>query len=560
MATLEVFLKTGQLGPLSLGMSPTEVFEILGDADEQSRKMTPLVQWFGNVQLVFTKRWKDEPLHLAEISVIYEGRSTPQAESLHFTDWNPSSSITEAEFRSFLDRISYRPGSSVGGASGKKLLLLSGIVVRFVIDKLRSIYLTEKAPSEKTSMSLVDEREADEDQIREMLREARSVLAFGAPRSAFMVAWAALEASLRRAALRAGRHGQIGALPSVLIQELRSENRITLEERAFLEQIRQIRTATAHGMAPIEINKEKVERLIIISERLLHDKPLAVKKPKGDEKDLLKTLGSCLLCISVRCVRLEDGNETDDELILPFTAFAMEFGGYPVLVTAGHVIDDYLNPLIMEGKYEGHSYKVIECNICDYFGKDAKVIKPMPFPYAATPKASIDRSLDKNGPGTDFGIMLLHNFLWRSLTANGVAPIPQERWQADPKKDFDVYKMFGFGQDLELAKKGYVVPTLYSITKASDSEVAMREGEPVWFVGTLPEGIKSAKGLSGGPIFGFTKEGENLWNYHVVGMQSWGDPNERMVYATPIQSFGPSVVYVIERLRKESATRKTDSE
>ena len=42
MITLEAFLKTGQLGPIMLGMAPFDVESILGEPDQESKKKNPL--------------------------------------------------------------------------------------------------------------------------------------------------------------------------------------------------------------------------------------------------------------------------------------------------------------------------------------------------------------------------------------------------------------------------------------------------------------------------------------------------------------------------------------
>jgi hypothetical protein len=42
MATLEDFLRTGRLGPVSLGMGPVDVMTALGDPDDTSEKINPI--------------------------------------------------------------------------------------------------------------------------------------------------------------------------------------------------------------------------------------------------------------------------------------------------------------------------------------------------------------------------------------------------------------------------------------------------------------------------------------------------------------------------------------
>jgi hypothetical protein len=61
--------------------------------------------------------------------------------------------------------------------------------------------------------------------------------------AALLIAWAGLEASLRRAALQAGRQGKIGVQPSILIRELFAAGQLTPAEQRSLEEMRQLRTA-----------------------------------------------------------------------------------------------------------------------------------------------------------------------------------------------------------------------------------------------------------------------------------------------------------------------------
>ena len=52
-AKLLEFLKTGSLGPIVLGMNPSEVVEHIGDPDQESQKKNPLTLKYGSLQLVF---------------------------------------------------------------------------------------------------------------------------------------------------------------------------------------------------------------------------------------------------------------------------------------------------------------------------------------------------------------------------------------------------------------------------------------------------------------------------------------------------------------------------
>jgi hypothetical protein len=102
-----------------------------------------------------------------------------------------------------------------------------------------------------------------------MFEEANRAVNSGAQRAALLLAWAGLEAALRRAALNAGRQGKIGVQPSILIRELFAAGRLTPSEHQTLEELRQIRTALAHGLPPVRFPKNMIAKIKAISDRLL---------------------------------------------------------------------------------------------------------------------------------------------------------------------------------------------------------------------------------------------------------------------------------------------------
>jgi hypothetical protein len=87
-----------------------------------------------------------------------------------------------------------------------------------------------------------------------MIEESERALDFDFYRPALLMGWAALEASLRRVALEQGLEGKIGVQPTILIRELLSAGVLDMEERQFLEELRQTRTTTVHGLAPVDVS------------------------------------------------------------------------------------------------------------------------------------------------------------------------------------------------------------------------------------------------------------------------------------------------------------------
>src|SRR5438477_269763 len=69
-------------------------------------------------------------------------------------------------------------------------------------------------------------------------------------------------------------------------------------------------------------------------------------KDEEEDKRFIRMLGSSLVAISGRfALRSPKTGELDPEQAFACTAFAMNFGKTPVLLTAGHVIQDELDPI-----------------------------------------------------------------------------------------------------------------------------------------------------------------------------------------------------------------------
>jgi hypothetical protein len=269
MATLKQFMRTGHLGPVILGMSANDVVIALGEPEGTSRKSSPLVLKYGCVQLSFWRGSNQGVPQLREIVIAYQPVFEPAPESLAFTDWALASPPTEQEFKLYVQQIDYPPTHLVEGPSGKQLLFPSGVAALFTDGMLHSIRLVQREHRSVPPGVLADEREPSVDQIREMLSEAEQVSEIGAYRAALLIAWAGLEAALRRTALRTGVPGKIGMQPSLLLRELFAAGALTPEEHGMLEELRQIRTASAHGLAPGGLSPDYISKITGATNRLL---------------------------------------------------------------------------------------------------------------------------------------------------------------------------------------------------------------------------------------------------------------------------------------------------
>jgi hypothetical protein len=268
MATLEHFLKTGQLGPICLGMRPNEVTSFLGDPDDESRKKKPLILKYGGLQLAFLRHHGDKMYQLMQIALYFQPKKEPLPDPVKMTDWVLEEAPTERDFRSFLDKIAYLPVHRVDGAV-RHFTLLSGLRAFFSDGMLHSLQLSQREKKEPVPLS--DEREPSTEQIVGMFDEATRVVDAGSPGAGLLLAWAGLEAVLRRAALQAGLQGRIGVQPNILARELFAAGKLDTDDAAFLEQMRQTRTAIVHGLAPVPIKPDLVDRIVNLARRFLSD-------------------------------------------------------------------------------------------------------------------------------------------------------------------------------------------------------------------------------------------------------------------------------------------------
>lgn len=267
------FLKTGQLGPLTLGMPPSSVEIQLGRPEQSSRKLNPLVLKYGPLELTFWSP-RAEPPQLAQMSLMLSQGLDRLPQSLHFEDWTPNSQTNIEQFKNFVDRIHARTDDLLRGEVESEMLFRSGVRALFVSGYLFALYFSKRETDSNQSPMLNSEHEPPIEQIRSQLDEARSALGVGFRSAAILLAWAALEAVLRRTALAAGYKGKLRGQPAVLIRELYSLGLLTRNDREMLEAFRQQRTRIAHGLIAEPISEDEVVHLLQFTKRLMDLLPI----------------------------------------------------------------------------------------------------------------------------------------------------------------------------------------------------------------------------------------------------------------------------------------------
>lgn len=264
--TLEGFLRTGQMGPISLGMTPGEVETILGEPQARSAKLNPLLLKYDGVELVFWTQNGPLGSNLRQITV---NLSEPLPDALRPTDLTIGPAITEDAFGKFLMTRNLAPVRVIRGESEQHVIMPSGVRVSFANRKLRRIEFSGRQSDDNRALPLTDDREPSIDQIRSYLGDARRAARSGLESAAVVLAWAALEASLRRAAIASGLKGRIGVQPTALVRQLAAHKLLDTETVHFLEVTRQLRTELVHGLRPKKIPAGITDRIADIAESLL---------------------------------------------------------------------------------------------------------------------------------------------------------------------------------------------------------------------------------------------------------------------------------------------------
>jgi hypothetical protein len=117
-----------------------------------------------------------------------------------------------------------------------------------------------------------DGAEVGPEYITSLAEEAHRVLAAGAMRAAFVLAWAATEAAMREAARRDGVAID-REVPRFILKTLYSNGLISREDYDRVDQCFHTRNAVVHGFAPAKLQAQDIEFLLDLAERLLSQEP-----------------------------------------------------------------------------------------------------------------------------------------------------------------------------------------------------------------------------------------------------------------------------------------------
>lgn len=116
--------------------------------------------------------------------------------------------------------------------------------------------------------------ELDARRLQQLVDEAEAGLGAGAVRAAFLVAWAAAEASMREAARRAGLLAGREA-PRLVLDTLYSNGLISRDEFEAAQRHYRVRSALVHGLEPPAVGEDDVRSLLRFVGQLRDVEPAA---------------------------------------------------------------------------------------------------------------------------------------------------------------------------------------------------------------------------------------------------------------------------------------------
>jgi hypothetical protein len=143
--------------------------------------------------------------------------------------------------------------------------------------------------------------------------------------------------------------------------------------------------------------------------------------------------------------------------------------------------------------------------------------------------------IDDEDDGLDFGVIALAPHYVRMLGKNGMIAVKEENWVHQHTVTFDAYAVLGFPEELASERvsprgEGSAAPVLLTVKRLECAPAERKPTRNPQFVGQLaPQmGLRSVKGMSGGPIFGFRREPEQ--RFWIVALQSSWDEETRTIY------------------------------
>jgi hypothetical protein len=169
IASLDEFMKSGRLGPLTVGMSRDAVADHLGAPEATSIQKNPLIWKYGPVELSFQGVSEESDPSLTSITwYLRDGAALPEA--LRLEGWLPTPGTTFEEFRDHLKGAGIAISGGVATGPRQHLVLESALRVTFEEGKVSNLSLASKREPKSKQFSI----SVPSEHYEAIAREARS--------------------------------------------------------------------------------------------------------------------------------------------------------------------------------------------------------------------------------------------------------------------------------------------------------------------------------------------------------------------------------------------------
>jgi hypothetical protein len=274
-------------------------------------------------------------------------------------------------------------------------------------------------------------------------------------------------------------------------------------------------------------------------------------------QQVLAYFGNHLVSLGGSYVALDGaGRAVGRQQFFAYSGFILSVRGVWCLVTAGHCIENLENPL------RDRKIRLLHCCLADYFGTAPRVKEPIPFDYENAGRIFIHEPQ----AGLDFALVTLRPFYQMSLEANGIRAICEENWIHQDHSACDFFALLGLPECLvDDPKKlvphgdrvaGVVSPTMVWVDPVNLPPEEIPPATFPWFIGRVRSAgaLPSIVGMSGGPIFGFSKGADSQLRYWIVAVQSRWRPDRRITFGCPVRTFATLVEQELQRQEAEASS------
>jgi len=232
----------------------------------------------------------------------------------------------------------------------------------------------------------------------------------------------------------------------------------------------------------------------------------------------------------------------------------LDLGETLFYLTAGHVLKQ-LNTNIQAG-----AARIVIARFVDRFGPRVPKEQLLPFEYV--PRRAI--AMYEEEYDVDFGLIILDDLYRNIFNSSGKLPITEkDLLESDVGPHCDEFGVLGVPEEFSTFRdtgRSFA----RSVTTALIPVEVIHEGTLSHATGRAPRlqgrvrndaKLKSLKGTSGGPVFGFTRSKPD--KYFIVGIQSAWDRSTRTAYICPLQVIwlflGPVAAKIRELRRQHDA-------